>query len=83
MFTIGIRTFKTAIGVMIAFLIAQFFSLENASTAAVIMLLSVQSTKRQSIIVALKRFTAGISGIILAAIIFEAKGRNPLSDIRA
>lgn len=79
MFTIGIRTIKTAIGVMIAFSIAQFFSLENASTAAVIMLLSVQSTKRQSIIVALKRFTAGISGIILAAIIFEGTRYTPLA----
>ena len=48
MFTIGSRTVKTAIGAMIALSIAQLIGLQNASTAAVITLLSVQSTHEKA-----------------------------------
>ena len=71
MFTIGSRTVKTAIGAMIALVIAQILSLENTATAAVITLLSVQSTKRRSIQIAWQRFAACILGILLALLIFE------------
>lgn len=71
MFTIGSRTVKTAIGAMIALVIAQVLSLENTATAAVITLLSVQSTKRRSIQIAWQRFAACILGILLAVLIFE------------
>lgn len=79
MFTIGTRTIKTAIGAMIALVIAQLFELDNASTAAVITLLSVQSTKRQSVIVAVKRFTACIAGMLLATILFEGTAYTPIT----
>jgi uncharacterized membrane protein YgaE (UPF0421/DUF939 family) len=71
MFTIGSRTVKTAIGAMIALVIAQVLSLENTATAAVITLLSVQSTQRRSIQIAWQRFAACILGILLAVLIFE------------
>ncbi len=71
MFTIGSRTVKTAIGAMIALIIAQVLSLENTATAAVITLLSVQSTKRRSIQIAWQRFAACILGILMAVLIFE------------
>lgn len=79
MFTIGSRTIKTAIGVMVSLVIANFLQLENASTAAIITLLSVQSTKRKSVIVALKRFAAGLAGIILAVVLFEGTAYTPLT----
>ena len=79
MFTIGTRTIKTAIGAMIALIIAQLFELDNASTAAVITLLSVQSTKRQSVIVAVKRFAACIAAILLATVLFEGTAYTPLA----
>lgn len=79
MFTIGTRTIKTAIGAMIALVIAQLFELDNAGTAAVIALLSVQSTKRQSVIVAVKRFTACIAGMLLATILFEGTAYTPIT----
>ncbi|WP_050615037.1 aromatic acid exporter family protein [Bacillus testis] len=79
MFTIGTRTIKTAIGAMVSLVIAQLLDLDNASTASIITLLSVQSTKRQSVIVALKRFSAGIAGIALAALLFEGTAYTPLT----
>lgn len=79
MFTIGTRTIKTAIGAMLALVIAQLFGLDNASTAAVIALLSVQSTKRQSVIVAMKRFAACIAGMMLATLLFEGAAYTPIT----
>ncbi|MFS0781898.1 aromatic acid exporter family protein [Bacillus sp. 1P06AnD] len=79
MFTIGSRTIKTAIGAMVSLIIAQLLHLDNASTAAIITLLSVQSTKKQSVVVALKRFSAGIAGIAFAAVLFEGMAYTPLA----
>ena len=79
LFIIGSRTIKTAIGAMIALVIAQLLSLDNASTAAVIALLSVQSTKMESVMVAFRRFCACLSGIILAILIFEGTAYTPLA----
>ena len=79
MFTIGTRTIKTAISVVVALVIAQLFELDNASTAAVIALLSVQSTKMQSVIVALKRFAACIAGMLLATLLFEGTAYTPIT----
>ncbi|MGM9925565.1 MAG: aromatic acid exporter family protein [Bacillus sp. (in: firmicutes)] len=79
MFIIGSRTIKTAIGAMIALVIAQVLQLDNASTAAVITLLSVQSTKKQSVIVAIRRFVACLLGIGLACLLFEGTAYTPLT----
>ena len=64
---------------MISLIIAQLLTLDNASTAAVITLLSVQSTKKQSVIVAFRRLIAGMFGIALAIIIFEGTAYTPLA----
>ena len=77
--TIGSRTIKTAIGMMISLVIANLMQLENASTAAIITLLSVQSTKKQSVVVAFKRFVAGIAGIVLAVLVLEGTAYTPLA----
>ncbi|WP_409297881.1 aromatic acid exporter family protein [Peribacillus sp. SCS-26] len=79
MFIIGSRTIKTAIGAMVSLMIAGMFSLENAATAAIITLLSVQSTKRQSAVIALRRFAAGILGMALAVILFQWGSFTPIS----
>lgn len=78
MFTIGSRTVKTAIGAMIALSIAQLLALDNASTAAVITLLSVQSTKRKSVTIAWRRFAACLLGMGLAVLLFEGSAYTPI-----
>lgn len=78
MITIGSRTVKTAVGSMIALFIAQLIGLENASTAAVVTLLSVQSTKKQSVIVAIRRLAACLFGIGLAVLLFEGGAYTPI-----
>ena len=79
MFTIGSRTVKTAIGAMIALSIAQLIGLENASTAAVITLLSVQSTQRKSMSIAWRRLLACLIGMGLAILIFEGCAYTPVA----
>ena len=79
MFTIGSRTVKTAIGAMIALSIAQLIGFENASTAAVITLLSVQSTQRKSILIAWRRLLACLIGMGLAILIFEGCAYTPVA----
>ena len=79
MFTIGSRTVKTAIGAMIALSIAQLIGLQNASTAAVITLLSVQSTQRKSILIAWRRLLACLIGMGLAILIFEGCAYTPVA----
>lgn len=64
---------------MVALIIAQSFSLENASTAAIITLLSVQSTKKQSMIVAIRRFAACMAGMALATVLFEGTAYTPVT----
>ncbi|PQD95718.1 hypothetical protein CYL18_07440 [Pradoshia eiseniae] len=79
MFTIGSRTVKTAIGAMIALSIAQLIGFQNASTAAVITLLSVQSTQRKSILIAWRRLLACLIGMGLAILIFEGCAYTPVA----
>lgn len=70
---------KNAIGATIAILLAQFFELKNVMTAGVIVLLSVQNTKMESVKIALKRFGATIIALIMAPIIFQLLDFNPFS----
>lgn len=60
-------------------LIATAIGLQYASSAAVITILSIQSTKRQSVEIAIKRLIATIVALLLAAFIFEGVGFYPLS----
>lgn len=76
---IGIRTLKTGIGAVITLLIGNALGLQYAASAAVITILSIQSTKRQSVEIAIKRFIATVIALLLAAIIFEGIGFYPFS----
>lgn len=64
---------------MVSLVIADLLKLDNASTASVITLLSVQSTKRQSVHVAFKRLAAGLAGIALSVLLFEGTAYTPLT----
>ncbi|MGM9985673.1 MAG: aromatic acid exporter family protein [Bacillaceae bacterium] len=81
LYQIGYRTFKTAIGSGLALFIAQYIGLENYATAAIITLLSIQSTKKKSLLIAGYRFLACIIGMALGAFLFEYFGYKPLTVV--
>lgn len=76
---IGIRTLKTGIGATITLLIATALGLKYASAASVITILSIQSTKKQSVEMAIKRLVATVVALLLATLIFNGLGFYPLS----
>lgn len=73
---IGYRTLKTAIGGAIAMLIAASFGLKYGTAAGVIVILSVQSTRRQSIRIAMQRMGACILALFLSSVLFNLLGYN-------
>jgi uncharacterized membrane protein YgaE (UPF0421/DUF939 family) len=73
---IGYRTLKTAAGGAIAILIAASLGLKYGTAAGVIVILSVQSTKRQSIRVAIQRMGACILALFLSSVLFNLLGYN-------
>ena len=76
---IGYRTIKTAIGAPIAIWIAQLFGLTNFITAGILTILSIQPSRKRSVISAWQRFSACILGILLSLIFFNALGYHPVS----
>ncbi len=76
---IGYRTVKTAIAATIAIITADFLGLKYAAAAGIIAILSTQSTKRQSVTVALQRIGASFLALAIAPVLFILLGYNPLT----
>lgn len=76
---IGVRTLKTGLGATITLIIADSMGLQYATAAAVITILSIQSTKRQSIQMAVNRLIATVIALGLASVIFMSMGFNALA----
>lgn len=76
---VGYRTFKTAIGATLAVLLAQYAGLSYAVSAGVITVLSVQSTKRKSIEIALRRLGSTTLALVVAVVVFLLFGYSAWS----
>lgn len=74
---IGLRTVKTALGAVIAMVLAYELRLDYWSTAGIITILSVQNTTRYSFNVAGLRIGATILAFMLAIFSFWLLGFNP------
>lgn len=77
-FKIGYRTLKTAVGVVIALSIAEALKLDYASSAAIITILCISVTRKNSLLVSWARFVACMIGIVISAVMFEALGYKPI-----
>lgn len=77
-FRIGYRTIKTAIGASIAIAIAYYFNLHYFSSAAILTILCVQTTKKKSVHAVYTRLVASLIGMVFAFIAFETFGYNPI-----
>lgn len=75
---IGYRTLKTALGTVSAIYIALHFGLKFATAAGIIAILSIQSTRKQSLRFAAKMIGAFIIALSLAALLFNFFGYTPL-----
>ncbi|WP_125152654.1 aromatic acid exporter family protein [Clostridium rectalis] len=76
---IGYRTLKTGIGASLAIIIAKQIGLQYAVSAGIIAILSVQSTKKQSVKIAIKRVISCIVALILACVLFKILGFNEVA----
>lgn len=74
-----IKVLKIALGSCIAILLAEGLHLQNAMSAGVITVLSIQNTKKETFLLASKRFAAFLAALIIAFCIFEAVGYHAIS----
>jgi uncharacterized membrane protein YgaE (UPF0421/DUF939 family) len=72
----GYRTIKTAVGSAIAMIIAKYLGLSYYTAAGIIVILSIQSTKKESFKSALVKIYAFIIAFIIAMIMFYFLGFN-------
>ncbi|GIM28926.1 membrane protein [Clostridium polyendosporum] len=76
---IGLRTLKTAVGATVAIIIAQVLGLGYAVSAGIITILSIQNTKKTSIIIALQRFGSTVLALFVAGTVFTLVGYNSIA----
>lgn len=75
---IGLRTIKTALGAGISIWVAELLRLQFSSFAAIICILCIEKTKKQSIRSSLERFAACTLSLVLCGLAFRTLGFNPL-----
>lgn len=70
--------FKMTLSATMALLIASTLNLEYSTVAAVIAILSIQDTRKKTLIVGKNRIFACLISIILSIIIYKFLGQNPI-----
>lgn len=70
--------FKMTISATIALFIAELLKLDYATVAAVIAILSIQDTRKESLIVARNRTVACLVGLGLSVVVYSVIGHNPI-----
>jgi len=76
---IGYRTVKTAVGMALSVVIAQWLGLEYYTSAAILTILCIQTTRKRSYQTAWERFLACLLGMFLSAVFFQSLGYFPWS----
>ncbi len=71
--------FKTGFGSAIAILLANRFNLLYSASAGIITLLTIQNTKKETIMIAFKRIIAFFLSVIIVSIIFSIFGYTPIA----
>lgn len=75
----GYRILKTAFGAMVAVFISQLLNLDYAANSGIIVILSVQSTKKKSIDLAIMRIGSTILALFIGWIVFSTIGFTAIS----
>ena len=72
------KVIKTAVGTFLAIYLAEKFQIKYGVTAGIVAIISIQTTKRESLKIAGERVAASFIGLLLAALFFYFGGYNPL-----
>ncbi|MDP4144724.1 MAG: aromatic acid exporter family protein [Bacillota bacterium] len=75
----GLRVLKTAVGAAAAIYIAELLGLKYAVSAGIITILSIQNTKKTSIILAIQRFGSTVLALFISGVLFISIGYNPVA----
>ena len=70
----GLRIWKTAIGAAVAVLISQLLHLDYAANSGIIVILSVQSSKKKSLDLAIMRIASTLLALTIGTIVFSLFG---------
>lgn len=71
------RVIKTAFGTFLAIYLAQIMGISYGVTAGIVTIISIQTTKKESVKKAVERFIASLIGLFIAAIFFYFFGYTP------
>lgn len=71
------RVIKTAFGTFLAIYLAQIMGISYGVTAGIVTIISIQTTKKESVKIAIERFIASLIGLFIAAIFFYFWGYTP------
>ena len=72
------KTFKIALSATISVLISSYIGFQFGVTSGIISILSIQDTKKEAVIVSVKRFLASIIAILLSFLLYVLLGNNPI-----
>lgn len=75
-YSIGYRTLKTAVGIALSIGLAELLHLENYTSAGILTILCIQTTKRKSVHAIYTRVFASLLVMLLSFIIFSIGGYN-------
>lgn len=70
----GLRIWKTAIGAAVAVLISQLLGLDYAANSGIIVILSVQSSKKKSLDLAIMRIASTLLALSIGTLVFSTLG---------
>ncbi len=76
-YRIGYRTVKTALGMTLAIIIAQYLDILNFASAGILVALCIKSSRTKSYEAAFSRLIACVVGMTLSFILFELIGYEP------
>lgn len=74
-----INSLKTSIAVAASIIIAELLGLQFAISAAIVAILTIAPTKKETVSIAIKRLLAYISALFIAFVIFKIGGINNIS----
>jgi len=70
------KSIKITLGVIIAVIIAEFMNLQFTTTAGVIAMLSILNTRKQTLIIGLKRIGISSGAVVVSGILFAIFGHS-------
>lgn len=76
---IGLKIIKTGIGATSAIWLAQLIGLKYSVAAGIITILSIQNTRRESVLIALRRLGATVIALSLGSVVLNLLGFNAVS----